>query len=95
MQLVTGLVNDARAVLAAVEGLELGGEAVDAVGLLALVAGQDVEPGDETGPGGSPARPPRTGSSPPSTRSPGTSTRPSVPTATATRPTSWSSPGPG
>jgi IS5 family transposase len=47
--LVTGLVNDARAVLAAVEGLELGGEALDAVGLLALVAGQDVEPGDEDG----------------------------------------------
>lgn len=48
-QLVSGLVNDALAVLAAVEGLELTGEAADAVGLLALVAGQDVEPGDEEG----------------------------------------------
>jgi IS5 family transposase len=48
-QLVTALVTDALAVLAAVEGLELSGEAVDAVGLLALVAGQDVEPGDSDG----------------------------------------------
>jgi IS5 family transposase len=48
-QLVTALVTDARSVLAAVEGLDLGGEAADAVGLLALVAGQDVEPGKEEG----------------------------------------------
>lgn len=48
-QLVTVLVTDALAVLAAVEGLELGVEAADAVGLLALVAGQDVEPGDSEG----------------------------------------------
>lgn len=48
-QLVTALVTDARSVLAAVEGLQLGSEAADAVGLLALVAGQDVEPGDEEG----------------------------------------------
>src|SRR3954471_20025201 len=48
-QLVTALVNDALAVLAAVEGVELSGEAADAVGLLALVAGQDVEPADEAG----------------------------------------------
>jgi len=47
--LVTALVNDARAVLAAVEGLEVTGEAADAIGLLALVAGQDVEPGDADG----------------------------------------------
>jgi IS5 family transposase len=47
--LVTGLVNDATSILAAVEGLELTGEQADAVGLLALVAGQDVEPGDEEG----------------------------------------------
>jgi IS5 family transposase len=32
-----------------VEGLDLHGEAAEAVGLLALVAGQDVEPGDEEG----------------------------------------------
>lgn len=48
-QLVTTLVNDALALLAALEGLKLAGEAADAVGLLALVAGQDVEPGDEEG----------------------------------------------
>jgi IS5 family transposase len=48
-QLISALVNDALAVLAAVEGLELGGDALDAVGLLALVAGQDVEPGDGEG----------------------------------------------
>jgi IS5 family transposase len=48
-QLVTALVGDALTVLAAVEGLELVGEAADSVGLLALVAGQDVEPGDHEG----------------------------------------------
>jgi IS5 family transposase len=47
--LVNGLVHDAHEVLVALEGVELGGEAADAVGLLALVAGQDVEPGDDDG----------------------------------------------
>ena len=47
--LVSALVNDARAVIAALDGVELSGEQADAVGLLALVAGQDVEPGDEEG----------------------------------------------
>jgi len=47
--LITALVNDALALLTAMEGLALSDEAADAVGLLALVAGQDVEPGD--GPG--------------------------------------------
>lgn len=47
--LVTGLVNDALAIIAALEGVELTGEQADAVGLLALVAGQDVEPGDTEG----------------------------------------------
>lgn len=47
--LVSALVNDALAVLDAVDGLDLDAEAADAVGLLALVAGQDVEPGDEEG----------------------------------------------
>jgi IS5 family transposase len=45
--LISALVRDALAVLDAVEGLDLVGEGADAVGLLALVAGQDVEPGDE------------------------------------------------
>jgi IS5 family transposase len=45
--LITALVTDALAVLEVVEGLEVAGEAADAVGLLALVAGQDVEPADD------------------------------------------------
>jgi IS5 family transposase len=48
-QLVNALVRDALAVLTAVDGLEVAGEAAEAIGLLALVAGQDVEPGDEEG----------------------------------------------
>ena len=47
--LVTGLVNDALALIDALRGLELSDEQADAVGLLALVAGQDVEPGDDDG----------------------------------------------
>jgi len=47
--LVTGLVNDALAILAAVDGQALDDTQTDAVGLLALVAGQDVEPGDSDG----------------------------------------------
>jgi IS5 family transposase len=47
--LVSGLVNDALAILDAVGDVDLDGAAADAVGLLALVAGQDVEPGDEDG----------------------------------------------
>ena len=47
--LITGLVNDAVAIIAALEGVELTAEQADAVGLLALIAGQDVEPGDEDG----------------------------------------------
>jgi hypothetical protein len=47
--LVSGLVNDALAVLATVADLELGDEQAEAVALLALVAGQDVEPGQRPG----------------------------------------------
>lgn len=47
--LVSGLVGDALAVLDAVADVDLGDKAADAVGLLALVAGQDVEPGDDEG----------------------------------------------
>jgi Transposase DDE domain/Transposase domain (DUF772) len=47
--LVSGLVNDALAVLAAVTDLELGEEQAEAVALLALVAGQDVEAGERPG----------------------------------------------
>ncbi|MDF2742460.1 MAG: family transposase [Actinomycetia bacterium] len=47
--LVSGLVNDALAVLAAVDELDLDAEQAEAVALLALVAGQDVEPGERPG----------------------------------------------
>jgi IS5 family transposase len=47
--LVSNLVNDAMAIITALDGVELSAEQADAVGLLALVAGQDVEPGDEDG----------------------------------------------
>ena len=47
--LVSGLVTDARVVIDAADDVELTAEQADAVGLLALVAGQDVEPGDQDG----------------------------------------------
>jgi hypothetical protein len=47
--LVSGLVNDALAVLEGVADLELDAEQAEAVALLALVAGQDVEPGQRPG----------------------------------------------
>jgi IS5 family transposase len=48
-ELVTALVNDALAVLAAVDGVALDDDQERLVGLLALVAGQDVEEGDQPG----------------------------------------------
>src|ERR1700730_3915094 len=47
--LMSGLVNDARALLDAFDDVALTGEQADALGLLALVAGQDVEPGEIEG----------------------------------------------
>jgi IS5 family transposase len=47
--LISALVSDARSLIAALNGVELSEVQADAVGLLALVAGQDVEPGDEEG----------------------------------------------
>jgi hypothetical protein len=47
--LVSGLVNDALALVAVVADLELEAEESEAVALLALVAGQDVEPGQRPG----------------------------------------------
>ncbi|HEX5096149.1 MAG TPA: IS1182 family transposase [Acidimicrobiia bacterium] len=46
---VTALVHDARTVLDALDGADLDDRQAEAVGLLALVAGQDVEPGDQDG----------------------------------------------
>jgi IS5 family transposase len=48
-QLISALVADALAILAALEHVELDGKQQEAVGLLALVAGQDVEPGEDEG----------------------------------------------
>ncbi len=47
--LVSALVGDARATIAALDEVELTGAQADALGLLALIAGQDVEPGEEDG----------------------------------------------
>lgn len=47
--LVTGLVDDALGIVAALAGVDLDDDQADAVGLLALVAGQDVEPGEVEG----------------------------------------------
>jgi IS5 family transposase len=47
--LVTGLVNDALAILDRLEAADLDAQQAELVGLLALVAGQDVEPGDTEG----------------------------------------------
>jgi hypothetical protein len=52
-ELVPALVNDANALVAALDGRELGEAAASAVALLALVAGQDAEPaGGSDGTGG-------------------------------------------
>ncbi len=48
-ELVSGLVNDALAILDRLEGVELDADQSQLVGLLALVSGQDVEAGDEEG----------------------------------------------
>ena len=48
-ELVTGLVHDARTILDALDGVVLDAEQEALVGLLALVAGQDVEEGDTPG----------------------------------------------
>ena len=63
--LVSALVNDANALVAALDADGLDERAASALALLALVAGQDVEPAEaatgRTGGGGSPARSPKTG----------------------------------
>jgi len=48
-RVVTELVGDAHTILAMMEGFALDDVQTEAVGLLALVAGQDVEPGDQEG----------------------------------------------
>jgi IS5 family transposase len=48
-ELITKLVSDARTILTAVEGIALDDDQQRLVGLLALVAGQDVEQGEQPG----------------------------------------------
>ena len=48
-QLVSALVGDATALIEALDDVPLRDERADALGLLALIAGQDVEPNDEPG----------------------------------------------
>jgi transposase len=48
-QLVSALVNDALTVLDAIQDIELDAEQAQAVGLLGVVAGQDVEPDQQPG----------------------------------------------
>jgi hypothetical protein len=94
--LVSGLVTDALAVLGVVADAELSVEQAQAVALLALVAGQDVEAGRATRwPGGSPGGSPATGCSPRSTPRRAMPTRPARTSMTATRPTLRPSPRPG
>ena len=100
-QLVDALVGDAHRLLGHLPEQQLGPREAEAVALLALVAGQDVEhvptptiPAAAGG-GGSPGGSPRIGSSPPSIPTPGTPTRPSPAVRTASRPMSWSNPTPG
>jgi hypothetical protein len=97
-ELVDALVGDAHQVLGHLPEAELDPKAADAVALLALVAGQDVEPAD--GSDGTDGRwqivrgTAADRSSPPWTPTPATPTRPDHDTRTATAPTSWSSPTP-
>jgi hypothetical protein len=93
--LVSGLVNDALAVLEAVGDLGLDDEQAEAVALLALVAGQDVEPGPRPGSwriARKVAKDRVISTVDPQARHPA---RPARSGATATRPTSPPNPRPG
>ena len=93
-ELVDALVNDARAVLDTCADVAEP-ESAAAIGLLALIAGQDVELDEMTASGASCAGSRRTASSRSSTPRPATCTRVVPNTATATRPIWPSSPRPG
>ena len=93
--LVSGLVNDALAVLEAVAEVKLDATQGEAVALLALSPAKTSNRASGRTPGGSPARWPRTGSSPPSTPRPAMPARPARHAATATKPTSPPSRRPG
>ena len=92
--LVSGLVNDALAVLAAVGELDLEAEPAEAVALLASPA-RMLRGASGQGAGGSPGGSPRTGWSPPSIPRRAIPARPARTSATATRVTSPPSRRPG
>ena len=69
-RLIPELVDDANELMSAAEDLDLNEKQAAAVALLALVAGQNVEPGDVAGAWRVAQRTAPTGSSPPSTPSP-------------------------
>jgi len=89
--LVDALARDARALLCALDGRELGAALAEAARLLAAVVGQDLDEA-QTASFGSRGGSPGTGSSRPSTRRPATATRPPPAALTATRATSPSIP---
>lgn len=98
-ELADALVTDALQVLAHLPEQNLGEKAANAVGILALVAGQDVEPlripTAATAAGALPGAPPPAASSPPLTLRRGTSTRPPTSGPTASKAISPSSRKPG
>jgi hypothetical protein len=101
-ELVTVLVNDALALLGVLDlvGIEAsGGKAAEAVALLALVAGQDVEPAEDSDGTDGRWRIARTVASDRMISTviprPGTPTRLANAARTGSRPTSWSNPRPG
>ena len=91
-RLVSELVDDALELIGTAQDLDLDDAQGDAVALLALVAGQDVEPGDGPGGGASLGAPRRGGWSRRWIPSRVISTSRAASTATATRPTSRPSP---
>jgi hypothetical protein len=93
--LVSGLVNDALATLAAVADLELDDEQAEAVACWRWSPVKTSSRAIGQAPGGSPGGSPTTGSSPPSTRRPGMPARPAPTSVTVTRATSLPSPRPG
>ena len=98
--LVDALVGDAHRLLGHLPEQELGPKAAEAVALLALVAGQDVEPVDglrrhRRAVADRPAGRRRPGDLGASTPTPGTRTRPCTAARTGSKPTSRSSPTPG
>lgn len=93
--LVSALVADATAIIDCLPVTGLDEQQERAVALLALVAGQDVEPGEKPGEWRIARRSPAIGWYPRSIPSPATSTSRPEATGTVTRATSRSSPRPG